>query len=104
MKVEIEDLQLGDEIIISSLSNLRMLKIVGPCNVKNKWNASVRCEADVENKMVDRNKWDYKSQQSILYQSKSTVWKSLSDDYKKRVTINLGGRDIWLIKRNGIEV
>lgn len=85
MRIEFEDLQIGDEIIFPSLRDLRMVRIVNkPKLGKNRWHRSIRCEADVE-----------------MGKFNQSIWTSLSNNYKKRVSVDLAGKDIWLVKRNG---
>ena len=102
MKIEYEDLEAGDEIIVASGSNLRLLKVIEAPDVNlTEWRRKIRCKADIEIEKVIRKKWDHKTGNYTPYNSTRTVWKSCSDDYKKRKTVYVGGKDMWLVKRRG---
>lgn len=99
MLVEIKDLQIGDEVVISSYSNLKYLKILTLPILKTKdnWNktskityySSCRCSTRNDIKTYFNSSRTYSN-----YTYEPNI--SLHND---KISVNFNGRDIMLVKR-----
>lgn len=96
MIIEVEDLQIGDEIIISNFSELKYLKVLKtPTKSKQKhWKtgitlySNVKCsEFKTQNKMNQFTENLYSKFNSNITEHNSVIYKDLN------------GRDIWLVKK-----
>ena len=124
IKVEIKDLQEGDEIIVASGSNLKYLKVLKNPVLSDKkgWMKSVDDEGYFK---WDNNAAKYKAllcsnkveEVTYKYRYKYRGWRGAPDTFNtykkyiwetdvkkhnKRVSIDLNNKDILLIKRKGI--
>jgi len=120
IKVEIKDLQEGDEIIVASGSNLKYLKVLKNPALSDKkgWMKSVDDEGYFK---WDNNAAKYKALlcstkvEEVTYKYRG--WRGAPDGFKtyksyifepdvekhnKRVSIDLNNKDILLVKRKGI--
>lgn len=120
IKVEIKDLQEGDEIIVASGSNLKYLKVLKNPVLSDKkgW---MKCVNDEGYLKWDNNATKYKALlcstkvEEVTYKYRG--WKGAPDGFKtyksyifepdvekhnKRVSIDLNNKDILLIKRKEI--
>jgi hypothetical protein len=113
MLINIEDIQVGDEIIISAASRLKYLKVLTPPRIRDYkgWKRTI----DPVTKLVswDRNGLRYKSFRCTVRQDTFSylTQKGKEEYYKKyvfepdvakhnvRISINLGSRDIYLVFR-----
>lgn len=109
--IEIKDLEIGDEIIISRNSKLKYLKVLSKPVLGNRdlykavfsdkgynWeivgkkHKSVRCS--ILQKVVNyKDRWG-KDKTKKFYQFEQDVSK-----HNHRISIDLNGRDIWLVKK-----
>lgn len=113
MLINIEDLQIGDEIILGSNSNLKYLKVLTPPRIKD--NKGWKRIIDPITKQLY---WDnigirYKSfrcsirQDTVAYKTKSGrdaeykkyVFEPDISKHNKRISVDLGNRDLYLVKR-----
>ncbi len=113
MLINIKDLQIGDEIILGSNSNLKYLKVLSSPTIKHYkgWHRII-------DPITKQLYWDntgicYKSfrcsirQDTIPYKLKNGkdanykkyVFEPDISKHNKRISIDLGGRDIYLVKR-----
>lgn len=114
MLINIEDLKIGDEIILGSNSNLKYLKvlssptirdykgwqrIIDPITKQLIWNRggavrykSFRCS-------IRQDTIPYKLQSGKDATFNKYVFEPDISKHNKRISIELGGRDIYLVKR-----
>lgn len=112
--VKIEELEIGDEIIISGNSNLKYLKVLSKPTLGNKdlyqsvvdnttnsgWNwkvvgkkyKSVRCS-------IRQNEILYKNKNGFSRTYKEYVFEQDISKHNKRISVDLNSRDIYLVKR-----
>jgi hypothetical protein len=86
MNIEIEDLQVGDEILICCQTSFKRLRLINKPSL-NKDGYWKRVKCDIRNDNVG-GEW-------VSYNFKNT-------DYNDTTYIDLRGRDIWLINRKTI--
>ena len=100
--IEIQDLQVGDEIMISCQSFFKYLKVLTPptlSKTKVHWNtkkpmyANVRCSARKDVKTSTYN-WHGTSYTRI-----EKTWGATAEDHNVRISQDLNDRQIWLVKR-----
>ena len=103
--IEIQDLQVGDEIMISCQSFFKYLKVLTPptlSKTKTHWNtkkpmyANVRCSAK-QDVITSSYTWNGTS-----YTRTEKVWALTSNDHNIKVSQDLNDRQIWLVKRETI--
>jgi hypothetical protein len=95
MKVKVEDLQVGDEIIISNWSDLRYLKIVKAPKLTGALHYHTKAP------LYGAAKCLVHSEPATYYNGHVYNKKVFSDkDLNTIVYKDLYGRDIWLVKRN----
>jgi hypothetical protein len=103
--IEIQDLQVGDEIMISCQSFFKYLKVLTPpalSKTKVHWHTkkpmygNVRCttKRDV---VTNTYTWNGNS-----YTRAQKVWGVSSEDHNMRISQDLNNRQIWLVKRETI--
>jgi len=120
IKVEIKDLQEGDEIIVASGSNLKYLKVLKNPILSNKkgWMIDVDDEGYFEwvenatkykvllcSTMVDEVTYKYRGWQGAPDRFKTYkryIFEPDVEKHNKRVSINLNNKHILLVKRKGI--
>lgn len=91
MLVKIEDLQVGDEIIISWYADLIYLKVLqSPKKNKQGHWKSVKCS-------TSKNTYTYPNGVSYSYK----VFEADISLHNTEMYQDLNGRGIWLVKRNG---
>lgn len=101
--IEIQDLQVGDEIMISCQSCFKYLKVLTPpamSKTKKHWRsgqpmyANVRCSTrqDVLTKT-------YTGYNGNTYTRIEKVWRVTPEDHNMRISQDLQDRQIWLVKR-----
>ena len=112
--IKIEELLKGDEIIISANSKLKYLKVLSKPILGNKdlydvvidettnsgWNwkvvgkkyKSVRCS-------IRQDEVSYKNRAGFQKIHKKYVFEQDVSKYNKKISIDLNGRDIYLVKR-----
>jgi len=120
IKVEIKDLQEGDEIIVASGSNLKYLKVLKNPALSDKkgwmksvddegyvtWNQeaikykSLLCSTRIEEVTYKCRGWQGAPDTFNTY--KKYIWETDVKKHNKRVSINLNNKDILLVKRKGI--
>jgi hypothetical protein len=103
--IQIQDLQVGDEIMISCQSYFKYLKVLTPpalSKTKTHWStkqpmyANVRCSTrqDVITKTYNWNGGSYTREEKN--------WIVTPEDHNMRISQDLNGRQIWLVKRETI--
>ena len=120
IKVEIKDLQEGDEIIVASGSNLKYLKVLKNPALSDKkgWMKSVNDEGYFEwdinaakykallcSNKVEEVTYKYRGWQGapdIFKTYKSYIFEPDIEKHNKRVSIDLNNKDILLVKRKEI--
>ncbi len=120
IKVEIKDLQEGDEIIVASGSNLKYLKVLKNPALSDKkgwmksvddegyfiWNKeaikykSLLCSNRIEEVTHKFKGWRGAPDRFRLY--KEYIFEPDVEKHNKRVSVDLNNKDILLIKRKGI--
>lgn len=112
--VKLEELQIGDEIIISGNSNLKYLKVLSKPTLGNRdlyqvvadettnsgWDwkivgkkyKSIRCS-------VRQDEISYKNRVGFQRIHKKYVFETDRSKHNKRISIDLNSRDIYLVKR-----
>jgi hypothetical protein len=102
MQVKIEDLQIGDEIIVPYASALKYLKVLrAPQIGKSKsWRPNVvryknvKCSTKAE---ITETKWkDYSGRDRV---SKSTIYICSPEEHNIEVFQDLNYKTIWLVNR-----
>jgi hypothetical protein len=100
--IKIEDLRVGDEILISCQSHMKYLKVLDQPRLsltKKHWNTglplykSVRCSTR-QDVVTTQNTWNGKS-----YTRTSKEWKVTPEDHNIKISQDFEGKQIWLIKR-----
>lgn len=105
--ITIEELEVGDEILMPSLANLKYLKIlVAPQKriTVSAWQTigsykSVKCSTKRE---IVNHSYDYTDGQSVL---KTRSWSKneyicTEEDHNEVKYFNLSGKTLWLVKKN----
>jgi len=112
--VKIEELEIGDEIIISGNSNLKYLKVLSTPTLGNRdlyqsvvdettnsgWNwkvvgkkyKAVRCS-------IRQDEISYRSRAGFQKIHKKYVFETDVSKHNKKISIDLNSRDIYLVKR-----
>jgi hypothetical protein len=104
--IEIQDLQVGDEIMISCQSYFKYLKVLTPptmSKTKKHWHTgqpmygNVRCSTrqDVITKT-------YTGYNGNTYTRIEKTWVVTPEGHNMRISQDLQGRQIWLVKRETI--
>lgn len=100
--IELEDLRIGDEILISCQSHMKYLRVLDQPRIsptKKHWNTgaplykSVRCSTRQE-VITTTQIWNGKP-----YTRTSKQWKITPEDHNIKISQDLSGRPIWLVKR-----
>ena len=111
IKVEIKDLQEGDEIIVASGSNLKYLKMLKNPALSDdeghfKWDnnaakyKSLLCSTRVGEVTYKYRGWQGAPDRFKTY--KSYIFEPDIEKHNKRVSIDLNNKDILLVKRKEI--
>ena len=105
--IEIQDLQVGDEIMISCQSYFKYLRVLTPptmSKTKTNWQtkkpsyANFRCTTRQEEVL----KYSYTNAQGQVINRMDKEWIPTPEDHNLRVSQDLNGRQIWLVKRETI--
>lgn len=100
--IELEDLRIGDEILIACQSHMKYLKVLDQPRLsatKKHWSTgqplykSVRCSTRQE-VITTTQIWNGKSYTRI-----SKEWKVTPEDHNIKISQDFEGKQIWLIKR-----
>jgi hypothetical protein len=106
--IEIQDLQVGDEIMISCQSYFKYLRVLTPptfSKTKTNWQtkkpsyANFRCTTRQEEVL----KYSYTNSQGQVINRMDNEWIPTPEDHNLRISQDLNGRQIWLVKR-GTEI
>jgi hypothetical protein len=104
--IEIQDLQVGDEIMISCQSFFKYLKVLAPpttsktrvhWNTKQPMYGNVKCSTRQD--VLIKTYTGYSGQSYTRTEKK---WVVTSEDHNMRISQDLNGRQIWLVKRETI--
>jgi hypothetical protein len=102
--IEVQDLQVGDEIMISCQSYFKYLKVLTPptmSKTRTSWRtkqplyANFRCTTRQEEVL----KYSYTNAQGQVINRMDKEWIPTPEDHNLRVSQDLNGRQIWLVKR-----
>lgn len=105
--IEVQDLQVGDEIMISCQSHFKYLRVLTPptmSKTKTNWQtkkplyANFRCTTRQEEVL----KYSYTNSQGQVINRMEKQWIPTPEDHNLRVSQDLNGRQIWLVKRETI--
>lgn len=106
--IEVQDLQVGDEIMISCQSYFKYLRVLTPptmSKTKTNWQtkkplyANFRCTTRQEEVL----KYSYTNSQGQVINRMGKEWIPTPEDHNLRVSQDLNYRQIWLVKR-GTEI
>ena len=103
--IEIKDLQVGDEIMISCQSYFKYLRVIAPPQLGKKTSyrtnkllyKSVRCTTRQEEKLS----YAYTNSQGQIINRLTKEWILSPDEHNMIISQDLNYRQIWLIKRKG---
>lgn len=104
--IKVEDLEIGDEIIISCQSHFKYLKVLTTpklSKTKVHWHTkqplyeNVRCSTRQEIKTSTFTRWN-----GTPYTRTYKEWKVTPEDHNMKISQELNGRQIWLVKRETI--
>jgi hypothetical protein len=102
--IEIQDLEKGDEILISCQSFFKYLKVlVKPSISKTKvhWHTgkplygNVRCSTRQDVVVT----YAYTDPNGVVHNRNSKEWMVTPEDHNMNISIDLCGRPLWLVKR-----
>ena len=102
--IKAEDLQVGDEIMISCQSYFKYLKVLTPptmSKTKTHWNskkpmlANFRCTTRQEQVV----RYSYTDINGYTVNRMEKTWIPTAENHNIRVSQDLNGRQIWLVKR-----
>jgi len=105
--IEVQDLQVGDEIMISCQSHFKYLRVLTPptmSKTKTNWQtkkplyANFRCTTRQEEVL----KYSYTNSQGQVINRMDKEWIPTPEDHNLRVSQDLNYRQIWLVKRETI--
>lgn len=101
--IEVQDLRIGDEIMISCQSYFKYLRVLTPptlSKTKTHWNSkqpmhsNFRCTTRQD---VSTN--TYKGYNGQTYTRTEKKWVVSPEGHNMRISQDLNGRQIWLVKR-----
>jgi len=102
--IEQKDLQIGDEIIISCQSFFKYLKVLSPpalsktrvhWSTKQPMYANFKCTTRQD--LV--NGHSYTDRNGVKHTRINKVWVPTAEEHNIRISQDLNGRQIWLVKR-----
>ena len=102
--IEIQDLQVGDEIMISCQSHFKYLKVLTPptlSKIKKHWRSgnpmysNFKCTTRQEEVL----RYSYTDRNGNIVNRMDKTWIPTSEDHNIRISQDLNGRQIWLVKR-----
>ena len=106
--IEVQDLQVGDEIMISCQSYFKYLRVLTPprlsktrihWHTKQPMYENVRCTTRQEQKL----RYSYTDSNGNIVNRMEKTWIPTHEDHNLRVSQDLNHRQIWLVKR-GTEI
>jgi len=106
--IKAEDLQVGDEIMISCQSNFKYLRVLTPPTMSKTrihWHSkqpilgNFRCTTRQD--MVAG--YSYTDRNGVVHTRMDKTWIPTPEDHNLRVSQDLNGRQVWLVKR-GTEI
>ena len=104
--IEIQDLQVGDEIMISCQSFFKYLKVLTPptlSKTKTHWNSKKPMHSNFKcTTRQDVFTSTYTGYNGVPYIRTEKKWIASPDGHNLRVSQDLNGRQIWLVKRETI--
>lgn len=107
MEIKIEDLEVGDEILIACQSHMKYLTIVRKPAIGKAvhWRTkvplykSVKCSSQQIVKTVS-----YVGYNSVKYTRDEKEWILTGEDHNIEMFVDLSYRTLWLVKRNGEKI
>ncbi|MBC7088619.1 MAG: hypothetical protein H5T96_09190 [Tissierellales bacterium] len=104
MIVKVEDLKIGDKILVPGGSKLRTLIVVKEPVVSGSYNGhnyykSVRCTEYIDKETRQRTKYDYGTKSYKTVDVEYKIRKKTFDNHNTRISIDLSYKDIWLVER-----
>jgi hypothetical protein len=105
--IEIQDLQVGDEIMISCQSYFKYLKVLTPptmSKTKKHWHTgqplygNVKCTTRRDEVIT----YSYTDSKGVVHNRIDKKWIPTPNEHNVRVSQDLSGRQIWLVKRETI--
>jgi glutathione peroxidase-family protein len=103
--ITLEELEVGDEILVSCQSHFKYLKVLAPptlSKTKVHWNTkqplytNVRCSTR-QDVVTNTYTWNGNS-----YTRTTKVWRVTPEDHNMKISQDLNERQIWLIKKETI--
>lgn len=100
--IKLEDLRIGDEILISCQSHMKYLRVLDQPRLsptKKHWSTkqplykSVRCSTR-QDVVTTQHTWNGNS-----YTRTRKEWKVTAEDHNIKISQDLNNRQIWLVKR-----
>ena len=106
--IEAEDLQVGDEIMISCQSCFKYLRVLTPPTIhKTKTLWRTKQPAHTNFRCTTRRdeifSYSYTDSAGNIHNRMQKTWIPSPDEHNLRVSIDLNGRQVWLVKR-GTEI
>jgi hypothetical protein len=106
--IKAEDLQVGDEIMISCQSYFKYLKVLTPptmSKTKTHWNSKQPMHANFKctTRQEQVVRYSYTDRNGNLVNRMEKTWIPTAEDHNLRISQDLNGRQIWLVKR-GTEI
>lgn len=114
MLVKIEDLQIGDEIIISGNSKLKYLKVLKKPELSNKplwgtvidpktkqftWDKTSNFKWKAVRCSIRQDEIPYKSRSGFDLIHKQYVFEQNVSKHNKKISIDLNGKDVFLVSK-----
>jgi hypothetical protein len=102
--IKVEDLEVGDEIMVSCQSYFKYLRVLTPptmSKTKVNWrskqpmHANFRCTTRQD--VVTT--YSYTDSKGVVHNRVTKEWIPTPEDHNLRVSQDLNGRQIWLVKR-----
>jgi len=105
--IEIQDLQVGDEIMISCQSYFKYLKVLTPptfSKTKTLWRTKKPAHANFKctTRQEEVLSYSYTDSAGNVHNRMQKMWIVSPDEHNLRVSVDLNGRQIWLVKRETI--
>ena len=102
--IKVEDLQVGDEIMISCQSYFKYLKVLTPPSMsktKKNWHTKLPMHANFRctTRQDVVTTYSYTDSKGVVHNRVSKIWVPSPDGHNLRVSQDLNGRQIWLVKR-----
>ena len=103
--ITLEELEVGDEILVSCQSHFKYLKVLTPptlSKTKTHWSTkqplytNVRCSTR-QDVVTNTYNWNGNS-----YTRTTKVWRVTPEDHNMRISQDLNEKQIWLVKKETI--